>query len=344
MSVTVNNLLTRRQFREAVFARDGNKCVACSGKAQDAHHIIERRLWGDGGYYLNNGASLCGPCHMDAEKTLLSVEAIRAWAGITKVVVPEHLYKDHRYDKWGNPYLGDGIERCRGELFNDPSVQKVLGDQVQYFTHYVKYPRTYHLPWSPGVTSDDRVLQDISCFEGKEVVVTVKMDGENTTMYSDYIHARSINSRRHPSRDWVKNFHGKIGGDIPEGWRLVVENCYAAHSIRYKNLSSYVYGISLWNSENFCLGWHETLEWFELLGLVPVPVLYHGVWDTQAIKDLYTQEHRGDECEGYVVRLAEEFDYGAFNKSVGKFVRQNHIQTHGHWMRSSFRPNSIKKF
>ena len=45
-----------------------------------------------------------------------------------------------------------------------------------------KYPRTYHVPWSPGTTSDDRLLKSVDQFVGKRVVVTEKMDGENTTM------------------------------------------------------------------------------------------------------------------------------------------------------------------
>ena len=44
-------LLTRDQFREGVFKRDNHKCVICRAPAVDAHHIIERRLWTDGGYY-----------------------------------------------------------------------------------------------------------------------------------------------------------------------------------------------------------------------------------------------------------------------------------------------------
>jgi hypothetical protein len=69
----------------------------------------------------------------------------------------------------------------------------------------IKYPRTLHLPWSPGVSSDDRVLHDLSCFTNKEVVVTTKMDGENTTLYADVFHARSIDGRHHSSRDWLAN-------------------------------------------------------------------------------------------------------------------------------------------
>lgn len=66
-----------------------------------------------------------------------------------------------------------------------------------------KYPRTYHVPWSPGTTSDDRLLKSVDQFVGKCVVVTEKMDGENTTMSKDYVHARSLDSMYHPSRDHV---------------------------------------------------------------------------------------------------------------------------------------------
>ena len=80
----------------------------------------------------------------------------------------------------------------RGELFGDESVQKILDSVLCEFTTRVKYPRTWHLPWSPGATADDRVLDSVSHFYGREIVVTTKMDGECTTMYSDFLHARSI--------------------------------------------------------------------------------------------------------------------------------------------------------
>ena len=43
-------LLTRDNFRESVFDRDNHKCVFCDKHAKDAHHIMERRLFNDGGY------------------------------------------------------------------------------------------------------------------------------------------------------------------------------------------------------------------------------------------------------------------------------------------------------
>lgn len=170
-------LLARDEFREGVFARDKHLCVICGLPAADAHHILERRLFTDGGYYLDNGASLCPKHHLLAESTELSCDEIRTKAGITKIIIPEHLYDDLNYDKWGNIILPTG-ERLRGELFDDLSVQKVIQPVLGDFSKYMKYPRTYHVPWSV-MGKDDRQLKDDSCFDGQEVIGTVKMDGEN---------------------------------------------------------------------------------------------------------------------------------------------------------------------
>lgn len=173
-------LLSRDDFREGVFKRDNYKCVFCGAPAQDAHHILERRLWPDGGYYIENGASVCAEHHIQCEQTIISVEEVREAAGITRIHVPDQFYPEQPIDKWGNYILEDG-RRTRGELFHDESVQKVLaqGGVLDLFTPYVKYGRTFHLPWSPGAHDDDKTLNDASQFYGKRVIVTKKMDGEN---------------------------------------------------------------------------------------------------------------------------------------------------------------------
>jgi hypothetical protein len=200
----------------------------------------------------------------------------------------------------------------------------------------VKYPRTPHLPWSQGATSDDRMLQDISHFEGKRVVVSIKMDGENTTMYRDAIHARSLDSKSHPSRDKIKGFWASIKIDIPEGWRICLENCTAKHSIHYTKLPALWFGISIWNEKNECLSWDETCEWFQLLGITPVPVAYKQQFDEGMLKCLNLSDH-----EGYVVRLASSFKYEDFAQSVAKYVRANHVQTDDHWQHSTFIENQL---
>jgi hypothetical protein len=329
---TAHILLSRDAFREAVFSRDKGTCVFCIKPAVDAHHILERRLWPDGGYYLDNGASVCGEHHLACEATTLSVEDVRLACGITKPVIPPHLYDDQPYDKWGNPVMPNG-QRLKGELFDDESVQKILGvgQVLHLFIPYVKYNRTYHVPWSQSMNDDDRMMSSLDAFQGQRVIVTEKMDGENTSMYRDHIHTRSIDSRNHPSRNWVKSFWSGISGDIPDGWRICGENLYAKHSIGYTDLSTYFMGFSIWDDRNMCLEWDRTMEWFELFGITPVPVLYDGIYDEKVIKALW-KDSQWEVMEGYVVRLAASFHYTEFRHKVGKFVRAKHVQTSKHWM------------
>lgn len=336
--------MTRDQFRESVFKRDNYKCVICTAPAQDAHHIMERRLFDDGGYFLNNGASLCGPCHIRAEETTITCEQIREAAGINEIILPEHLYNDNDYvyDKWGDIVLPNG-QRLKGELFFDESVQKILaqGKVLNSFSPYVKYPRTMHLPWTEKMSKDDRKLPNVENFLNKEVVVTAKLDGENTTLYKDYTHARSINSGTHPSRSWVKGLWSRIGYEIPEGWRICGENMYAVHTIKYENLDTYFYVFSIWNEKNECLSWDETLEWCTLLGLTPVPVLYRGVFMTDVIKMFNRSMFKGVKNEGYVVRLTSGYKYGDFRKSVAKFVADHFQIKHGHWTQQKVEINKL---
>jgi hypothetical protein len=113
-----DQLLTRDQFRERVFARDRGRCVLCPAPAVDAHHILERKLFPDGGYRLNNGASVCGPCHLRCERCDVSVEEIRRAAGITEPVLPPGFSLYGVVDKWGNELMPDG-RRIAGPLGQD---------------------------------------------------------------------------------------------------------------------------------------------------------------------------------------------------------------------------------
>lgn len=281
----------------------------CGDPAQDAHHIIERRLWPDGGYYLANGASLCGPCHIKAEKNYLTPVELRKKAGIIEEILPPNVPSGT--DKWGEPMT------------------------------YIKYPRTPHLPWSPGATDDDIRKTGFPELETREVVVLEKMDGENTTMYRDHIHARSLEPSYHPSRTWVGNLHGAIKHEIPEGWRICGENLQAVHSIKYDALHSFFQVFSIWNDENICLSWDETVEWTELLGLSTVPVIWRGKYDDDMIMHKTTNILDFDRNEGYVVRLVGSFHYDDFIKYVGKFVRANHVQSSEHWRSGQMTENKM---
>ena len=57
----------RTDFRDAVFDRDGHRCVLCGLPAVDAHHITDRNLMPNGRYVAENGISLCAACHEKAE-------------------------------------------------------------------------------------------------------------------------------------------------------------------------------------------------------------------------------------------------------------------------------------
>lgn len=208
---------------------------------------------------------------------------------------------------------------------------------------YTKYPSTSHVPWSPGIRPCDarseRILYGMFEFEGKEIVVTEKMDGENTTMYDDYIHARSINSRPHVSRDWIKRFHAGIKFMIPYHMRICGENVYAVHSIQYIDLPSYFIGFSIWDIGK-CLSWDDTVKYFNKLGISYSNVLYRGQYNE---KKLHEIEEKMDwsKTEGYVMRIADEFFLDDFPDVMAKYVRSNHVQTDTHWMDKKVVKNSL---
>jgi hypothetical protein len=208
-----------------------------------------------------------------------------------------------------------------------------------------KYPRTYHFDWSLSLINDDRRIPSYDGLIGQRVVVTEKFDGENTSCYRDASHARSMDSRHHGSRDWVKSFHGAFAHKIPDQWRVIIENCYATHSIKYRHelgnaLPNFAIGLSIWNDQNVCLSWDETLMWFEEFGIVPARVIYDGVWDEELFRKI-AKEQDPEKVEGYVVRVADEIEYDRWFMPAGKYVRAKHVNTTQHWMTAEIVPNEM---
>lgn len=349
-------LLTRDEFREQVFSRHDGFCSVrdCFDLAADAHHIVERRLWPDGGYYIENGAAVCEKHHRLAEMTVLPTWELRYYCGIDRIVLPPHLPPEFDYDKWGNIVNEDGT-RVPGELFWDESVQQNLrkGGVLDLFETRVKYPRTLHLPTSQGRHHDDVELADFrGLVNARELVVTEKMDGENTTFYRDAFHARSLDSAPHASQDRVKAIWARIAHDIPEGWRISGENLYAMHSIEYHDLEDYFLVFGIWNERGMLLSWDETEEWSALIGLNTVPVIGTvvpngsiGALDSALNLFRVYERQQSRDVEGFVVRDMDTIQPHDFRKKVAKWVRRDHVRTldHGWRYRNDFKVNRLKE-
>lgn len=207
---------------------------------------------------------------------------------------------------------------------------------------YYKYPRTYHVNWSPGTTSDDKIIHDLSPFKRKIMIATLKMDGENTNLYPDHIHARSIDSKDHESRSWIKGLWGSIKHEIPEGWRICGENLYAKHSVPYSDLETYFMVFSIWNEKNECLSWDETKLMCEMLKLKTVPEFRDEFLFNEVIMKGLSDAVDPNTQEGLVFRNVDSFHYDDFSSNVCKWVRKNHITTDEHWMFQKVVPNKLK--
>lgn len=210
---------------------------------------------------------------------------------------------------------------------------------------YFKYPKTPHLPYSPHYdTRDDLKWANVDPLMGKRVVITEKLDGENTSLYRDKIHARSIDSAYHPSRAWVKALHGRIAHEIPVGWRICGENLYATHSIHYDTLPSYFMVFAVFDDSNVCLSWKDTCDLAGLLQLEIVPILYQGLFESAPIGSLIERGSSfGPVAEGFVIRNESAFPYSEFTQHVVKYVRPHHVTTDEHWMKQTIIPNGLSE-
>ena len=118
-------LLSREEFKRQVFQRSRGRCVLCGCLAVDAHHVMERKLFADHGYYLGNGAAVCEQDHWRCETTEVSLDDVRKAAGIAHVVLPPGYSTAEQYDKWGNRVWPSGL-RTWGPLETDSGARKAL--------------------------------------------------------------------------------------------------------------------------------------------------------------------------------------------------------------------------
>jgi RNA ligase len=185
----------------------------------------------------------------------------------------------------------------------------------------VKYPRTYHLPDSPGATKDDRVQHDLSWLDG-ELVVTEKLDGGNLTFTRDEMYARSLDSGTNP---WEMTAHR-----IPDDWRVCGESMWARRSIAYHDLPGVFIVFGIWDETDTLLGWDDTVDWAQRLELPVVPVLYRGGSLSEA-RAAWSQQRDAGASEGYVLRAAGRIPAAQFSHQVLKWVRAEHVRTEASW-------------
>lgn len=214
-----------------------------------------------------------------------------------------------------------------------------------------KYGRTYHYPFSPGTTSDDRInhtyWEDIR--EINTLVHTEKLDGENNCLSRYGVFARSHaapttspwTSQLRQRWELLKNDLGDI--------ELFGENLYAVHSIEYKRLETHFYVFAVRCLDKW-LSWEEVKFYAALFDLPTVPELC-----TERVNGLTAETLKqhviclagepsvfgsrdaltGMDCtrEGVVTRNADEYFTADFARNVFKYVRQGHVQTDEHWTR-----------
>ena len=203
-----------------------------------------------------------------------------------------------------------------------------------------KYPRSFHLPWSPGGTRDDKRMASTDGLCGVPIVITEKLDGSNMALTRQAVFARShAGPPSHPSFAWAKALHARICAQIDVGFTLFGEYCYAVHSIVYDRLPGYffVFGVRE-DATGEWMDWDGVETQAGVLDLPCVPVLFRGVVATAAELEKLTRRLAGEasayggEREGMVVRVERGFGDAEFGEVLGKYVRAGHVQTDEHWM------------
>jgi hypothetical protein len=215
-----------------------------------------------------------------------------------------------------------------------------------------KYPRSFHLPFSLGRGSDDKVLDSCDHLLGKNIVITSKYDGGNGCYTNKDIFARShSHTPTHPSFDFAKALHSQIKYYIPENLAIFFENMFATHSIHYTALPHYINIFNILDTDrNVWLSWKEVERVAETLNIPTVPVLFEGLVDSEnelesiCLFAMKEKEFGVDEREGVVVRLVDEFRDEDFSMSLGKFVRKGHVAEDAeHWAHKEIVKNGLKK-
>ena len=214
-----------------------------------------------------------------------------------------------------------------------------------------KYGRTYHYPFSPGTTSDDRINFDYwnDLQQIQTVVHTEKLDGENNCLSKWGVFARSHAApTQSPWTATLREFWQMVKNDLGD-LEIFLENLYAVHSIRYQQLEHHFYVFAIREAGRW-LSWEEVKFYAALLELPTVPVIEiestpdnRLLFEEKLLKITTTagafdpvDTATGQPCtlEGIVSRNAAGFQSDVFAHNVFKWVRKGHVKTNEHWTRN----------
>lgn len=201
----------------------------------------------------------------------------------------------------------------------------------------MKYPRTPHLPFSPGLSKQEKVCKNLS-FLKQDVVITEKRDGSNVCLADTGLFARSHSgSPTHSSFDWLKVKYDCVKSLIPEDTFIFGEWLYAKHSIHYTALKDYLEVFAVCTNNTF-LSWEDTEKFCTDRNFMMVPFIFKG---RTTIKDIAKYCVGNEHKEGIVVRAARSFSLEEFSSCVAKWVRPNHVQTTEHWTNQKITRNLL---
>ena len=214
-----------------------------------------------------------------------------------------------------------------------------------------KYGRTYHFPFSPGTTSDDRInyeyWSDIQKIN--KLIVTEKLDGENTCLNQFGVFARShVAPTIHPWAAYLKQRWELIKNDLGE-LEIFGENLYAIHSIEYPNIDQHFFVFAVRHGKLW-LSWEEVKFYAKLLDFETVPEILtinkpyeQNFFESKILEIIRGASSFGSmdvitnkpcTMEGIVCRNTGEYFIDSFKNNVFKYVRKDHVKSDEHWTKN----------
>lgn len=360
----------RSTFREQVFTAADNTCIVpwCTATADDAHHVLERDCWTDGGYTPENGAAVCNKHHQYAEDNHIPPQAFWMWNGTDTPPLPDSISTTD-VNKWGDSF--------------DTPPWKEHRDRIKYQSSRHLLPLYWHDKQTVAqerIEHDDTGLDTIEDFVGIPLVVTHKIDGGNCTLVNDVDNPVRARNGKTPTdtmkplyRDGGLYWTQRVNEKLPDRLQVFGEWVYAKHSIHYgcdcekpcedtgpalgdltgiDDDRSYFQVFGVYDTHfDMWLSWPDTQRVADKLGFPTTPVIYCEDDDDAATFETPSEARRtlinyardviSNGGEGIVVRSKFPFHYDQFSRRLGKYVRENHVNTDEHWSHTEPIQNNI---